>query len=73
MPGGLGPAVLHVSFAGLRVAEAVALRVADVDFMRGVVTPAIQYPGVELKTEESKNPTPIPQDLCLELSKNQTK
>jgi hypothetical protein len=34
---------------------------------------AVQYPGVELKTEESKNPVPIPQHLCLELSKNHTK
>jgi integrase len=73
MPDGLRPAVLLAAFAGLRVAEAVALRVSDVDFMRGIITPAIQYPGVELKTEESKNPVPIPQDLCLELSKNHTK
>jgi len=49
MPEGLGPAVLLAAFAGLRVAEAVALRVSDVDFMRGIITPAIQYPGVELK------------------------
>ncbi|MCT9871761.1 tyrosine-type recombinase/integrase [Paenarthrobacter aurescens] len=38
--------------------------------MRGIITPAIQYPGVELKTEESKNPIPIPQNMCLELSVN---
>ncbi|NUU30849.1 site-specific integrase [Arthrobacter sp. C9C5] len=73
MPEGLRPAVLLAAFAGLRVAEAVALRVSDVDFMRGIITPAIQYPGMELKTEESKNPIPIPQDLCLELSKNHAK
>lgn len=73
MPEGLRPAVLLAAFAGLRVAEAVSLRVSDVDFMRGIITPAIQYPGVELKTEESKNPIPIPQDLCLELSVNPTK
>jgi integrase len=42
MPGGLQPAVLLAAFAGLRVAEAVALRVSDVDFMRGIVSPAIQ-------------------------------
>lgn len=70
MPEGLQPAVLLAAFAGLRVAEAVSLRVSDVDFMRGVITPAIQYPGVPLKTEESRNPIPIPQDLCLELSVN---
>ncbi|WP_416430067.1 tyrosine-type recombinase/integrase [Paenarthrobacter nicotinovorans] len=70
MPAGLQPAILLAAFAGLRIAEAVALRVSDVDFMRGIITPAIQYPGVELKTEESKNPIPIPQNLCLELSVN---
>lgn len=73
MPDGLQPAVLLAAFAGLRIAEAVALRVSDVDFMRGIITPAIQYPGVELKTEESKNPIPIPQNLCLELSVNHTR
>ncbi|MGW9415157.1 site-specific integrase [Arthrobacter cupressi] len=74
MPDGLKPAVLLGAFAGLRIAEAVALRVLeDVDWLRGVIKPAIQYPGVELKTEESKNPIGIPQDLSLELSKNHTK
>lgn len=43
------------------------------DFMRGVIAPAIQYPGVELKTEESRTPIPIPQNLCLELSVNHTR
>jgi integrase len=73
MPDGLQPAVLLAAFAGLRVAEAVALRVSDVDFMRGIIAPAIQYPGVELKTKESRTPIPIPQNLCLELSVNQTR
>ncbi|WP_104175525.1 site-specific integrase [Arthrobacter sp. Y81] len=73
MPAGLQPAILLASFAGLRVAEAVALRVSDVDFMRGIVAPAVQYPGVELKTKESRTPIPIPQNLCLELSVNHTR
>ncbi|KIC66366.1 integrase [Pseudarthrobacter phenanthrenivorans] len=73
MPPGQQPAVLLAAFAGLRIAEAVALRVSDVDFMRGIIKPAIQYPGVDLKTEESKTPIPIPQNLCLELSMNHTK
>jgi len=73
MPPGLQPAILLGAFAGLRVAEAVALRVSDVDWMRGIIRPAIQYPGTELKTEESKTPIAIPQDLALELSKNHTK
>ena len=37
--------------------------------MRGVITPAIQYPNDPLKTEESKQPIPIPQELALELNK----
>lgn len=37
-PEHLQPAVLLGAFAGLRVSEAAALRVGDVDFMRGVVT-----------------------------------
>lgn len=73
MPEGLQPAVLLAAFAGLRVAEAVVLRVSDVDFMRGIISPAIQYPGVELKTKESRTPIPIPQNLCLELSVNHTR
>lgn len=73
MPEGLRPAILLAAFAGLRIAEAVALRVSDVDFMRGIIAPALQYPGVELKTEESKTPIPIPQNMCLELSVNHTK
>ncbi|WP_255768471.1 hypothetical protein [Pseudarthrobacter sulfonivorans] len=69
MPDGLQPAVL-LAFAGLRVAEAVALWPSDVDFGRGIVAPAVQCPGVELKTKESMTPTLIPQDLSFELSVN---
>jgi integrase len=45
MPGRLRPAVLLAAFAGLRAAEACGLRVADVDFMRGMISPAVQYPA----------------------------
>lgn len=69
MPEGMRPGILLGAFAGLRVAEIVALRVSDVDFMRGIVSPAIQYPGVDLKTEASRTPIPIPADLALELSR----
>jgi integrase len=31
------------AFAGLRVSEAVALRVEDVDFTRGIVHPKVQW------------------------------
>jgi integrase len=73
MSEGLRPAVLLGAFAGLRVAEAVALRVTDIDFLRGIIKPEIQYPDFELKTEESKTPIPIPNELCLELSRNPNK
>lgn len=64
----LRPAVLLGAFAGLRIAEAAALRPGDVDFMRGVITPAVQYPAAPLKTETARTPIPIPQDLALMLS-----
>jgi len=45
-----------------------ALRVSDVDFMRCVVSPAIQWPAEPLQSETSRTPIPIPQELALELS-----
>jgi integrase len=68
MPEHLRPAVLLGAFAGLRVAEACGLRVSDVDFMRGIVSPTVQYPAEPLKSEMSQTPVPIPQSLALELS-----
>lgn len=68
MPDHLRPAVLLGAFVGLRVAEVAALRLDDVDFMRGVVTPALQYPSEPLKTEASRQPVPIPRELALMLS-----
>ncbi|WP_402371429.1 site-specific integrase [Isoptericola rhizosphaerae] len=68
MPARLRAAVLLGAFAGLRTAEVCGLRVADVDFMRGVIAPAVQYPDQPLKTDESKRPIPIPRELTLELS-----
>lgn len=67
-PEHLRAAVLLGAFVGLRDGEVCGLRVADVDFMRGIVTPAVQYPADELKTETSKTPVPIPHSLALELS-----
>ncbi|CAN5381458.1 site-specific integrase [soil metagenome] len=69
MPETMKPVVLLGAFAGLRVAEIAAVRVVDVDFMRGIITPAIQYPSEPLKTEISKTPIPIPQELALELNR----
>lgn len=68
MPEHLRPAVLLGAFAGLRVAEAAALRVSDVDFMRGIVRPEIQYPAETLKSDASRTPVPIPRELALELA-----
>lgn len=68
MPMHLRPAVLLGAFAGLRTSEVVALRISDVDFMRGLVSPAIQYPGEPLKSETSRTAIPIPQELALELA-----
>jgi integrase len=61
-------ALLLAAFAGLRLAEACGLRVADIDFMRGIIRPAVQYPAEPLKTEVSRTPIPIPQTLAVELS-----
>ncbi len=68
MPDHLRPALLLGAFVGLRTAEVAALRVSDVDFMRGVVTPAVQYPSEPLKSEASRTPVPIPSELAMMLS-----
>ncbi|WP_460356697.1 tyrosine-type recombinase/integrase [Mycobacterium sp. ZZG] len=68
MPDHLRVAVLLGAFVGLRVAEVSALRVSDVDFIRGVVHPVQQWPEKPLKTDGSAQPLPIPNDLALLLS-----
>jgi integrase len=67
MPEELRAAILLGAFVGLRVAEACGLRVSDVDFLRGVITPAVQYPAEPLKTEISKTAIPIPRSLSTAL------
>lgn len=67
-PEHLRPAILLGAFVGLRVSEAAALRHSDVDYLRGIVAPAIQYPGEPLKSETSRTPVPIPADLATMLS-----
>ena len=64
----LRPAILLGAFAGMRTSETCALRVSDVDFMRGIVAPAIQWPAEPLKSQCSRTPVPIPQELALELA-----
>lgn len=68
MPDHMRATVLLGAFAGLRTSEVVALRVIDVDFMRAVVSPSIQYPAEPLKSETSRTPVPIPEQLALELA-----
>lgn len=68
MPEHLRKAVLLGAFAGLRTAEACGLRTTDIDFMRGVISPAVQYPALELKSDTSRTPIPIPRDLALALA-----
>jgi len=68
VPDGIKPAILLGAHAGLRLAEAAALRAGDVDFIRGIVSPAILWPADELKSDTSKTPIPIPNELSLELS-----
>jgi integrase len=68
MPDRFRAAILLGAFAGLRSAEVCGLRVGDVDFMRGVVHPRVQYPAEELKTEISRTPVPIPESFALELA-----
>lgn len=68
MPPARRVSILLGAFAGLRLAEACGLRVADVDFMRGRITPAVQYPAEPLKTETSRAAVPVPHVLVLELA-----
>ncbi|WP_372024091.1 tyrosine-type recombinase/integrase [Rhodococcus sp. NyZ502] len=68
MPEHYRVAILLGAFAGLRIAEASALRVTDVDFIRGVVYPKQQWPDKPLKTRGSEVPIPVPQTLALMLS-----
>jgi integrase len=68
MPERFRVAVLLGAFAGLRIAEVGGLKVADVDFLRGIVHPKEQYGGKPLKTDGSDQPIPIPRELTLMLS-----
>jgi len=67
VPEHLRAAVLLGAFAGLRTAEVCGLRVEDVDFMRGVVTPTVQYPAEVLKSDATRTAVPIPRTLAVEL------
>lgn len=64
----LRPAVLLGAFVGLRTSEVCGLRLADVDFMRGVVTPVQQSGGEPLKSEAARTALTIDRALALELA-----
>ena len=61
-------AVLLGAFVGLRLAEACGLRPEDIDFLRGIVHPHVQYPAEPLKTNISRTAVPVPASLVAELS-----
>jgi integrase len=60
--------VLLGAFVGLRLAEACGLRPEDIDFLRGIVHPHVQYPAEPLKTNISRTAVPVPASLVAELS-----
>jgi integrase len=64
VPPGVRPAILLGAHAGLRLAEAAALRVEDVDFATGLVTPSVQWGDEPLKSEKSRTPIPIPKQMA---------
>ncbi|MGR6582334.1 tyrosine-type recombinase/integrase [Rhodococcus qingshengii] len=68
MPEHYRVAILLGAFAGLRIAEASALRVSDIDFIRGAVHPKQQWPDKPLKTRGSDASIPVPQTLALMLA-----
>jgi integrase len=64
VPAGVRPAILLGAHAGLRLAEAAALRVEDVDFATGLVSPTVQWVDEPLKSEKSRTPIPIPKEMA---------
>lgn len=64
VPPGVRPAILLGAHAGLRLAEAAALRVEDVDFATGVVSPTVQWVDEPLKSDKSRTPIPIPKEMA---------
>jgi integrase len=63
VPPGVRPAILLGAHAGLRLAEAAALRVTDVDFATGVLTPSVQWENKALKSDTSRHSIPIPAEM----------
>lgn len=63
VPPGVRPAILLGAHAGLRLAEAAALQVTDVDFATGVISPSAQWIDEPLKSDMSRTPIPIPREM----------
>ena len=68
VPDHLRVAILLGAFAGLRIGEAVGLKVEHVDLMRLIVHPKQQYDGQPLKTMFCDAPIPIHEDTGLALA-----
>ena len=68
VPEEIRPAILLGAFAGLRTSEACGLRARDLDTMRGVVRPEVQFGGAPLKSKMSGTPVPIPRELATRLA-----
>lgn len=66
-PEHLRPAILLGAFVGLRVAEAAAAPIEDLDVAAAVFSPTIQYPSEPLKSECSRTPVPVASDAVQEL------
>jgi len=64
VPEGVRPAILLGAHAALRLAEAAAIRVEDVDFASGVVSPSAQWFDEPLKSDTSQTPIPIPKEMA---------
>lgn len=64
VPAGVRPAILLGAHAGLRLAEAAALRIEDVDFATGLVSPVVQWVDEPLKSDKSRTPIPIPKEMA---------
>ena len=60
--------ILLGAFVGLRLAETCGLRPQDIDFLRGIVHPHVQYPAEPLKSNISRTAVPVPASLVAELS-----
>ncbi|MDQ3401972.1 MAG: site-specific integrase [Actinomycetota bacterium] len=64
VPEGVRPAILLGAHAGLRLAEAAAMRVEHVDFGAGVIHPIVQWPEEPLKSDRSRTAIPIPKEMA---------